>query len=80
MSKLDRNIGLMGSVMVGFGLIGSISGGLVLDLFKKYKLTISLFYMSALAFMIFFTFMISLGNLYLDFFFISALGKINTIL
>jgi len=78
LSSLDQKIGLMGSLMVGVGLIGSITGGIILDLSKKYKLVISLVYISALVVLVLFTFMISFGNLYLDFFFISALGIVNT--
>ena len=75
MSKLDKNIRLMGTIMVCAGLIGSLVGGILLDMFKKYKLTTLLTYIFSLLFMALFTIMLGYDNIHLDFFFIAALGK-----
>ena len=74
MSKLDKNIGLMGTIMVCAGLVGSLVGGVLLDMFKKYKLTTLATYICSLIFMALFTLMLGYDNLHLDFFFIAVLG------
>ena len=75
MLNLDEQIGAMGTIMVVAGLAGSLIGGILLDKFKKYKLTTLVTYIFSLAFMALFTYMVDFENLQLDFFFIGALGE-----
>ena len=75
MLKLDEQIGAMGTIMVVAGLAGSLIGGILLDKFKKYKLTTLVTYIFSLVFMVLFTYMVDFENLQLDFFFIGALGE-----
>ena len=55
--------------------LSPLKGGLLLDKFKKFKLTTLITYIFSLVFMVLFTYMVDYENLQLDFFFIGALGK-----
>ena len=71
---LDEHIGQMGMFMVVSGLAGSIVGGIILDKFKKFKLTSLITYILTLVLMIAFTFAIDKQNIYIDYILIVALG------
>lgn len=74
MATLDEHIGQMGMFMVAAGLAGSIVGGVILDKFKKFKLTTLITYISSLGLMIAITFAIDQQNIVIDYILISALG------
>jgi len=77
-SKLDERIGQMGTFMVVAGLAGSMVGGMILDKFKKFKLTTLVTYTLSLVFMIAFTYAIDLEDINIDYFIIAALGFFMT--
>lgn len=77
-ASLDTKIGQMGTFMVVAGLVGSILGGIVLDAFKKFKLTTVWCYMFTLVFMVAFTWMVNKEVLWVDYVFIAALGFFMT--
>ena len=60
--------------MVVAGLAGSMVGGMILDKFKKFKLTTLVTYTLSLVFMIAFTYAIDLEDINIDYFIIAALG------
>ena len=60
--------------MVAAGLAGSIVGGVILDKFKKFKLTTLITYILTLGLMIAITFAIDQQNIVIDYILISALG------
>ena len=60
------------------GLVGSILGGIVLDAFKRFKLTTVWCYMFTLVFMVAFTWMVNKEVLWVDYVFIAALGFFMT--
>ena len=76
---LDEHIGQMGMFMVVAGLAGSIVGGIILDKFKKFKLTSLITYILTLVLMIAFTFAIDQQNIYIDYILIVALGLFSLI-
>ena len=59
-------------------MVGALLGGLILDRFKKFKLTTLWTYMLTLLFMICFTWMVDKENLMIDFLFIGVLGFFMT--
>ena len=65
----------MGTFMVVAGLAGSMIGGMILDKFKKFKLTTLVTYSLSLVFMIAFTYAIDLEDINIDYVIIAALGK-----
>ncbi|VDL77907.1 unnamed protein product [Nippostrongylus brasiliensis] len=56
-------IGQIGVVMVVAGMIGSVVGGILLDKFKKFKLTTIMAYLFAFLGMVLFTFTLDLGSI-----------------
>ena len=64
--------------MVVAGLAGSMVGGMILDKFKKFKLTTLVTYTLSLVFMIAFTYAIDLEDINIDYFIIAALGTYQT--
>ena len=60
---LDERIGQMGTFMVVAGLAGSMVGGMILDKFKKFKLTTLVTYTLSLVFMIAFTYATDLEDI-----------------
>lgn len=68
----------MGTMMVVAGLAGSILGGVILDKFKKFKLTTLLCYGLTLVFMVLFSMTVSQASILWDFVFISVLGFFMT--
>ena len=60
--------------MVVAGLAGSIVGGVILDKFKKIKLTTLITYISTLGLMIAITFAVDQQNIVVDYILIAALG------
>lgn len=64
--------------MVVAGLAGSMVGGMILDKFKKFKLTTLVTYTLSLVFMIAFTYAIDLEDINIDYFIIAALGRYQT--
>ena len=64
--------------MVVAGLAGSMVGGMILDKFKKFKLTTLVTYTLSLVFMIAFTYAIDLEDINIDYFIIAALGTLQT--
>ncbi|WKX91227.1 hypothetical protein Q1695_009786 [Nippostrongylus brasiliensis] len=60
-------IGQIGVVMVVAGMIGSVVGGILLDKFKKFKLTTIMAYLFAFLGMVLFTFTLDLGSIVIVF-------------
>ena len=77
MAILDEHIGQIGMFMVVAGLAGSIIGGVILDKFKKFKLTSLITYILTLVLMIAFTFAINRQNISIDYILIAALGSFS---